>query len=318
MPEHRMVITHYMGRSQEMEIEGTKLNGMDSPRDLLDKPSRSGGKHKNGATRVVSQTNWDKLAHVPHVDIRGCNSVLHYLNSKLVGAVGGLGNHSSYMSTRSVPQRGDEGFADKEDFMKGGRPELLLVQMQQNKAMEKQSKLADKNSDESEIMAVDFVGFYQFMKAQPSILEDECQKELVGMYAHHVSVGMRQTVKIVSLKLGFHVSICDKGGTTIQGIFNLKSSREVETTSVETNATAQLVDALQFLGGFYNDAIVVVGFEFNYLMGIRDNAANIALLYCDTHFLEMNDDFEQGNLISKTKTFLSFLIFSSWKDTIIP
>ncbi|KAB2599884.1 root phototropism protein 3-like [Pyrus ussuriensis x Pyrus communis] len=149
-------------------------------------------------------------------------------------------------------------------------------------------------------------------------------------------------------------------------------------------------------GGFYNDAIVVVGFEFYYLMGIRDKgggyliiseyqmvlrfvrtklpmvmrsgylnrlvfqrisvgrdafccspyvfdaslsispggakvsesvvkfcygwtvdltAANIALLYCAAHFLGMSDDFEQGNLISKTETFLSFLIFSSWKDT---
>lgn len=37
-----------------------------------------------------------------------------------------------------------EGFADEEDFMKGGGPELLLVQMQQKKVMEKQSKLADK------------------------------------------------------------------------------------------------------------------------------------------------------------------------------
>ncbi|KAM2313649.1 hypothetical protein EV1_026298 [Malus domestica] len=37
-----------------------------------------------------------------------------------------------------------EGFADEEDFMKGGGPELLLVQMQQKKVMEKQSKLAEK------------------------------------------------------------------------------------------------------------------------------------------------------------------------------
>ncbi|TQE09586.1 hypothetical protein C1H46_004805 [Malus baccata] len=195
-------------------------------------------------------------------------------------------------------------------------------------------------------------------------------EKLVGMYGHHVFVGMQQTVKTVSLKLGFHVSIRDKGGTTIQGLFNLKSSREVETTLVQTNAAAQLVDALQFLGGFYNDAIVVAGFEFYYLMGIRDKgggyliiseykmlpmvmrsgnlnrlvlqrisvgrdaspriqldnlpggakvfesvvkfcygwtvdltAANIALLYCAAHFLERSDDFEQGNLISKTRPF---------------
>jgi lycopene epsilon-cyclase len=39
-----------------------------------------------------------------------------------------------------------EGFADDEDYVKAGGSELLFVQMQQNKLMEKQSKLADKVS----------------------------------------------------------------------------------------------------------------------------------------------------------------------------
>ncbi|KAL5566110.1 hypothetical protein UlMin_029274 [Ulmus minor] len=43
--------------------------------------------------------------------------------------------------------------------------------------------------------------------------------------------------------------------------------------------------------------------------------SNVAPLYCAAQFLEMGDEFEQGNLISKTKAFLSFAIFSSWKDT---
>lgn len=37
-----------------------------------------------------------------------------------------------------------EDFADEEDYIKAGGSELLFVQMQQNKSMEKQSKLADK------------------------------------------------------------------------------------------------------------------------------------------------------------------------------
>ncbi|KOM55022.1 hypothetical protein LR48_Vigan10g091400 [Vigna angularis] len=44
-------------------------------------------------------------------------------------------------------------------------------------------------------------------------------------------------------------------------------------------------------------------------------ASNIAPLYCAAHFLEMSEDLQQGNLISKTETFLTFLIISSWKDT---
>ncbi|TQD82602.1 hypothetical protein C1H46_031800 [Malus baccata] len=49
--------------------------------------------------------------------------------------------------------------------------------------------------------------------------------------------------------------------------------------------------------------------------GWKFDLINIAPLYCAAHFLEMSDDFKQGNLISKTETFLSFLIFPSWKDT---
>lgn len=37
-----------------------------------------------------------------------------------------------------------EGLADEEDYVKAGGSELVFVQMQQNKLMEKQSKLADK------------------------------------------------------------------------------------------------------------------------------------------------------------------------------
>ncbi|KAG7969123.1 hypothetical protein I3843_07G015200 [Carya illinoinensis] len=44
-------------------------------------------------------------------------------------------------------------------------------------------------------------------------------------------------------------------------------------------------------------------------------ATNIAPLYCAAHFLEMREDLEPGNLMSKTEAFLSFLILTSWKDT---
>ena len=37
-----------------------------------------------------------------------------------------------------------EDFADEEDYVKAGGSELLFVQMQQNKEMDKQSKLEDK------------------------------------------------------------------------------------------------------------------------------------------------------------------------------
>ncbi|KAI3863960.1 hypothetical protein MKW98_031552 [Papaver atlanticum] len=56
--------------------------------------------------------------------------------------------------------------------------------------------------------------------------------------------------------------------------------------------------------------------RFCYGLPINLNVTNVAPLYCAAHFLDMNEDFEQGNLISKTEAFFSFIIFSSWKHTI--
>ncbi|XP_037493834.1 BTB/POZ domain-containing protein DOT3 isoform X2 [Jatropha curcas] len=44
---------------------------------------------------------------------------------------------------------------------------------------------------------------------------------------------------------------------------------------------------------------------------------NIAALRCGAEFLEMSDELEDGNLIAKTEVFLTFVVLSSWKDTII-
>ncbi|KAF7817887.1 root phototropism protein 3-like [Senna tora] len=56
--------------------------------------------------------------------------------------------------------------------------------------------------------------------------------------------------------------------------------------------------------------------KFCYGWKIEITASNVAPLYCAAHFLEMSDDLEKGNLISKTEAFLSFLMLSSWKDTL--
>ncbi|KAL1294171.1 hypothetical protein HN51_054842 [Arachis hypogaea] len=55
--------------------------------------------------------------------------------------------------------------------------------------------------------------------------------------------------------------------------------------------------------------------KFCYGWKIDITAENVAPLYCAAHFLEMSEELEEGNLISKTEAFLSFLILSSWKDT---
>lgn len=55
--------------------------------------------------------------------------------------------------------------------------------------------------------------------------------------------------------------------------------------------------------------------KFCYGWKVDVTAYNIAALYSAANFLEMSDDLEQNNLISKTEAFLSFVLFSSWKET---
>lgn len=56
--------------------------------------------------------------------------------------------------------------------------------------------------------------------------------------------------------------------------------------------------------------------RFCYGLPIDFNSKNIASLRCASEFLEMTEELEDGNLISKTEAFLTFVVLSSWKDTI--
>ncbi|KAK7318610.1 hypothetical protein RJT34_03313 [Clitoria ternatea] len=56
--------------------------------------------------------------------------------------------------------------------------------------------------------------------------------------------------------------------------------------------------------------------KFCYGLPIDFSPENIAALRCASEFLEMTEELEDGNLISKTEAFLTFVVLSSWKDTI--
>ncbi|XP_021752632.1 BTB/POZ domain-containing protein DOT3-like [Chenopodium quinoa] len=44
---------------------------------------------------------------------------------------------------------------------------------------------------------------------------------------------------------------------------------------------------------------------------------NVAPLRCASEYLEMTEEFEDGNLISKTEAFLTFIVLASWRDSVI-
>ncbi|KAI3665048.1 hypothetical protein L6452_43665 [Arctium lappa] len=56
--------------------------------------------------------------------------------------------------------------------------------------------------------------------------------------------------------------------------------------------------------------------KFCYGFPVSLTAKNAAPLRCAAEFLDMTEEVEDGNLISKTEAFLTLVVFSSWKDSI--
>lgn len=57
--------------------------------------------------------------------------------------------------------------------------------------------------------------------------------------------------------------------------------------------------------------------KFCYGIPVDLSANNVAPLRCASEFLEMTEEFEDGNLISKSEAFLTFIVLSSWRDSVI-
>lgn len=57
--------------------------------------------------------------------------------------------------------------------------------------------------------------------------------------------------------------------------------------------------------------------KFCYGISIDLTAMNIAAIRCAAEYLEMTEDLEEGNLISKTEIFLGLAVWPSWKDCIL-
>ncbi|KAL8223875.1 hypothetical protein R6Q57_019350 [Mikania cordata] len=57
--------------------------------------------------------------------------------------------------------------------------------------------------------------------------------------------------------------------------------------------------------------------KFCYGIAIDLTATTVAALRCAAEYLEMTEDFEEGNLIFKTEAFLNYVVLSSWKDSIM-
>ncbi|MED6108715.1 26S proteasome regulatory subunit 6B [Stylosanthes scabra] len=57
--------------------------------------------------------------------------------------------------------------------------------------------------------------------------------------------------------------------------------------------------------------------KFCYGIAVDLTAGNISGIRCAAEYLEMTEDLEEGNLIFKTEAFLSYVVLSSWRDSIV-
>ncbi|KAF9605497.1 hypothetical protein IFM89_017516 [Coptis chinensis] len=102
----------------------------------------------------------------------------------------------------------------------------------------------------------------------------------------------------------FQIPMLSKSGYLNKLVFN-RMNNEAADSSISMH-----IDNLP--GGCQIFQLVV---KFCYGVAVDLTATNVAPLYCAAYFLEMTEDFGHGNLISKAQAFLSFIIFSSWRDT---
>ncbi|KAK6150416.1 hypothetical protein DH2020_015348 [Rehmannia glutinosa] len=56
--------------------------------------------------------------------------------------------------------------------------------------------------------------------------------------------------------------------------------------------------------------------KFCYGLPVSLNVNNVAALRCASEFLEMTEALEEGNLITKSEAFFTFVVLSSWRDSI--
>ncbi|XP_072982535.1 root phototropism protein 3 [Typha latifolia] len=84
-----------------------------------------------------------------------------------------------------------------------------------------------------------------------------------------------------------------------------ESSRDQEPSVVELNDLPGGPESLELAA------------KFCYGIAVDLTASNISGLRCAAEYLEMTEDLEEGNLIFKTEAFLSYVVLSSWRDSIV-
>ncbi|KAF5189170.1 BTB/POZ domain-containing protein DOT3 [Thalictrum thalictroides] len=87
----------------------------------------------------------------------------------------------------------------------------------------------------------------------------------------------------------------------------------LKSRSVQSNSAGFDIKLDNFPGGAETFEIVI---KFCYGFSVDLMASNVAPVRCASEFLQMTEEYEEGNLISKTESFIAFIVLSSWRDSI--
>ncbi|CAN6242496.1 unnamed protein product [Urochloa humidicola] len=91
-------------------------------------------------------------------------------------------------------------------------------------------------------------------------------------------------------------------------------ARLVDEASALHGPDAVTVVELPDLPGGHATFELATKFCYGVVVGIT--AANVAALRCAAEYLEMSEELEEGNLASRAEAFLSYVVASSWKDSV--
>lgn len=101
-----------------------------------------------------------------------------------------------------------------------------------------------------------------------------------------------------------------RSGRMSRAVYESSAADEAEADAAAAVAVVEMGDLPGGAGSFELAA------RFSYGMAVDLTAANISGLRCAAEYLEMTEEMEEGNLIFKTEAFLSYVVLSSWRDSI--
>ncbi|XP_051147060.1 root phototropism protein 3 [Andrographis paniculata] len=122
----------------------------------------------------------------------------------------------------------------------------------------------------------------------------------------YVSTDIPSDILVQIGEVSFHLHkypLLSRSGKMNRVIY--ESSRDVEFSKIALDDLPGGPDAFELAS------------KFCYGIPVDLTATNISGLRCAAEYLEMTEDLEEGNLIFKTEAFLSYVVLSSWRDSIV-